>query len=242
MRIAVFLAASVAGLLLIQAPGAAAQGTPAHETSTRGLEHALWEAEAWSHHAAGIMGWISGADGSLRLEIEHGGSGRTASLLSQTGEGWTLILGPDGNGTLNAWGREWRKVDPGLGRLAREAVGFMSRPQEGPERLRVEIPALRSGGGADSDGSGFRRSLVRRGRGRGGPGEMVILDRMEPAPDAPWAFEIRSTRRPGAIRLRGAETLPLDCPVPEVFLPLWPLAEICGEAKKNTGTSDGRGR
>jgi hypothetical protein len=207
------------------------------------LLHAPWSAEAWSHHAAGHLGWLATSDGSLRLELglEKNGPG-PEPLLEQAGEGWTLILGPDGEGTLNAWNREWRKVDPGLGSLAAEAVRFMSRPGEEANRLRVEIPELDTNGDVRGASSGFRGSLVRRGRGRGGPGEVVILERLEPRADSSWAFEIRSTRRPGRLRVAKPGQLTLSCPVPEVFLPLWPLSEICENRHNNPGTSAGADR
>lgn len=233
--------AVAAVLLLVHAnllcvdPAAADGGLP--------VRHAPWSAEAWSHHAAGELCWVAGPDGSLRLELglaENGPGPKT--LLEQDGDGWTLILGPEGEGTLNAWEREWRRVDPGLGTLAAEAVGFMSGAAGNADRLRVEIPELDADGRPQDRGNGFRAAMTRRGRGRGGPGEVVLLERLEGHGTDPWAFEIRSTRRPGRIRVGSAGTLDLACPVPEVFLPLWPLSEICEKTHNIPGTSTGTGR
>lgn len=217
--------------------------SPGADDSGLTLHHASWSAEAWSHHATGELGWVTGSDGSLRLELGLAENGPGPDpLLDQIGEGWTLILGPDGQGTLNTWHREWRRVDGGLGTLAAEAVAFMSAAGPEDERLRVEIPDLDADGSPATGATGFRGAMAHRGRGRGGPGEVVILDRLEIGPESSWAYEIRSTRRPGRIRVGPSATMPLACPVPEVFLPLWPLSEICEKTNNIPGTSAGTDR
>lgn len=102
------------------------------------------------------------------------------------------------------------------------------------------IPDLGEEAGPAPRASALRSELTRRGRGRGGPGEIIVLERFAPG-DPAGAFEIRSTRRPGRIRV-GAPTIhSLVCPVPEVFLPLWPLGEITRptleNSLRNPGTS-----
>ena len=133
-------------------------------------------------------------------------------------------------------------MDPGLGALAAEAVAFMGPSGANTDRLRVEIPGLTADGSPAGGAVGFRDAMARRGRGRGGPGEVVILERLVGDPESPWAFEIRSTRRPGRIRVGPSSEMALACPVPEVFLPLWPLSEICKKSNNIPGTSTGTGR
>ena len=97
------------------------------------LTAAYWTASAYSRHAGGIICWLPGKDGSLRVEVSDSpavsdgsalGAGgnpfdNLESVLNWTGDGWTMILGPDDSGTLNAWGREWREVPLGLAQIAR---------------------------------------------------------------------------------------------------------------------------
>ena len=92
-----------------------------------------WTASAYSRHAGGIICWLPGKDGSLRVEVSEepavfDGSTPQAgsnpfdnleSVLNWKGDGWTMILGPDDTGTLNAWGREWRHVPRGLAQIVR---------------------------------------------------------------------------------------------------------------------------
>lgn len=90
-----------------------------------------WSASAFAQHAGGAACWLVGDDGSLRIEVlrdpevdaELSTGSRTGDapdlelLLTRSGDGWTLVLGPDGNGTLNAWGREWQQVPAGLAQM-----------------------------------------------------------------------------------------------------------------------------
>jgi hypothetical protein len=232
------------GLLVILAgwtpvgPAQAQQDPSPENSTTLSFTHTPWTAEVLGRRASGLLGWIEGPDRSLRLELGQDGQGSDPTfLLAQDGEGWTVILGPDGEGTFNGWGREWRRVDPGLGQLVRGAVDFLSSNQEGPSSRRLEIPDLNPEGNPAAPGRSFRRDMVRRGRGRGGAGEIVVLTRLAPKNEAPWAYEIRSTRRPGRIKLGVLRPLSLDCPVPEVFVPLWPLSDLTVRTRENPGTS-----
>ena len=112
------------------------------------LSATSWTASAYSRHAGGIICWLPGKDGSLRIEISEGpavsvgpasGSGtdpleNLESVLTWAGDGWTMILGPDDSGTLNAWGREWRHVPLGLAQMARlVTVALHDYPARRPE-------------------------------------------------------------------------------------------------------------
>jgi len=96
------------------------------------LTSTTWSATAFTQHAGGTVCWLPGGDGSLRVEVRResdpdagnveSGAGVPPDLeplLKRTGEGWTLVLGPDGKGTLNAWGREWRTAPASLSRMVR---------------------------------------------------------------------------------------------------------------------------
>ena len=104
------------------------------------LHYTNWTATAYSRHAGGTACWISGADGSLRVELRRGPAGFTGDapaaegnhgrdlqpLLERTGEGWTMVLGPDDTGTLNAWDREWREPPAGLVQMVRLVTGALA--------------------------------------------------------------------------------------------------------------------
>lgn len=117
-------------MVLILIPGALAAEPPLGHSF---LTSTTWSATAFTHHARGTVCWLAGDDGSLRVEVRQepelvagiiaeSGTGSPPDLeplLTRTGEGWTLVLGPDGNGTLNAWGREWRTAPASLAQMVR---------------------------------------------------------------------------------------------------------------------------
>ncbi len=179
------------------------------------LSSTNWSASAYSQHADGAVCWITGDDGSLRIEIlrdpgddrKQSNRSRTGSpvdlepLMTWTGDGWTLVLGPDGSGTLNAWGREWEQVPADLAQMARLIIAALqnhpSRPVDFPFASSVGQPHSNDGiprpgmldpkatGEDDSDVwryqltsmemPGFRRKMTVRGRGTGGAGEILVL-------------------------------------------------------------------
>lgn len=122
------------------------------------LSATQWSASAYSHRAGGTVCWIFGEDGSLRVEVfldnrgqpeagENSGDPAAvdlAPLLTRTGDGWTLVLGPDDSGTLNAWDREWRNVPGGLAQLARLVTtalrDFPDRPADSSQVQSVDQP------------------------------------------------------------------------------------------------------
>ena len=257
-------------LLLGRVPGSGA-GEPDPDAAL--LLSTRWAASAYSHHTGGSVCWIQGPDGSLRVEVRLGPAGGArpaagvlldgppllAPLLTRTGEGWTLILGPAGTGTLNAWGRPWRHAPAGLAQMARlitaasgrtgdpgAGAGFRSlagghrpgalvRPRVLPPAppaadrnkvWRYQLASLDPGIDADGGASGFRAGMTARGRGTGGAGEIVALRRYRVAGGEGFALAVTSSRRPGELRLDPARAMAVEPPVPEVFLPLWPLAEF----------------
>ncbi len=138
------LLASLVMLLFPDSDSPAVQLPAGHSS----LTSTTWAASAYSRHAGGIICWIYGSDGSLRLEVSDTPAGRDGNapgagsqpfadlepVLNWTGDGWTMILGPDDTGTLNAWGREWRQVPPGLAQIARlVTVSLRSYPGKRPD-------------------------------------------------------------------------------------------------------------
>lgn len=100
-----------------------------------------WSAEAYSEKAAGTVCWIDGPDGSLRIEVLRskwawGESPRNLlPLMDRTGNGWTLVMGPDLNGTINAWDSQWRVLPLGLAQLARLVTASLQSYPETPGRF-----------------------------------------------------------------------------------------------------------
>ncbi|MBU2499691.1 hypothetical protein KJ682_00045, partial [bacterium] len=153
----------------------------------------VWQAESWGLDESGSFCLVSAAPG-LRWEILRAGPdrGRWGDLWTQSGEGWTVVQAASGDGTWNAWGREWTRLDPVVGRfltlLAATAGEWSGSGFTGTRT--VAVPEL------DPAGPGaFRARLVRRGLGQGEAGEMVELARTADGPDD-TLLTIRSSRRP----------------------------------------------
>jgi len=142
------------------------------------LTSTSWSASAYSEHAGGAACWLIGDNGSLRVEVLRDPNGVAERpnqtrvdlepLLTWTGNGWTLVLGPDGNGTLNAWGREWRQVPVGLAQVVRMVTAllqnFPGRPPEFPFASLV----------GDSRGTGIipRPNMLGSGPSSAGEGDV----------------------------------------------------------------------
>jgi len=250
-------------ILVFMATGSLAVEPPADQAF---LTSTNWSASAFSHSAGGSVCWIMGDDGSVRVEVlldpegtgedsDQGGSGvavNLESLLTWTGDGWTLVLGPDGTGTLNGWGREWEKVPADLARMVRLITAslqkFPHRPADFSFASSIRQPRRNAGiprpgmlgsdesGEGDpvdwryqltsSDNPGFRKKMATRGRGAGGVGEILVLHWWRPAGQEGYALSVGSSRRPGALNLGPPRNLAVDMPDPEVFLPLWPLSQF----------------
>lgn len=235
-------------------------GNPAYLLFTR------WSAAAYSEKAAGTVCWIDGPDGSLRVEVLRNDRAGTMAapdlspLLNRTGDGWTLVVGPDQIGTLNAWGHEWREVPAGLAQLVRLATASLHsdpvppprfpfavrvgthrrsagipRPRvleaflpdiEHAETWRYQLAPLTLENDQPSVVPNFRRKMTARGRGTGGVGEILIIQRARTAGQDGYGLSLRSSRRPGTLHLAAAGRLAVATPEPEVFLPLWPLSQF----------------
>jgi len=109
------------------------------------------------------------------------------------------------------------------------------QPGEGETDLRLELTTSPVSTADHEPVAGmvsaplFRRQLEARGRGRGGPAEILNLH-WPRAPDSRgrrW-IRITSSRRPGRLEITVPVEIIVTYPKPETFLPLWSLAELLG--------------
>lgn len=236
-------------LVLALWAGAATAGTGDPETS---LCSVAWEAGFLGRALGGSACWLADDRGNLRLEIRSDeGAGPAAGravplapLLDWRGRGWTLVLDAGGRGTANAWQEPWRPLEPAVGRpLAAVATQVSLAPGAGsllavgrplvaprfrreagraaPLRRRLQLPA-------DGAAPSFRATFRERGEGRGARAETLELAWSDPAA---WlagggTLEIRSSRRPGRLRLSGYSSRRVGYFDPETFAPFWPLREV----------------
>ncbi len=218
-------------LALIANAAAAGSGVPG---DTARLWGGHWALRTWGYRSEGFFGWIkSGTD--VRLEILESSCPSTSDvdglqrLWRQDGEGWTLIAGSGGGGTINRWGREWRPLDPVqqglLLQVAEKLPRLLAAGNPGERSVSFILPPAPRPGMTPA----FRENLVVRGLGQGGLGQIITL--AEKVPGAAAAGELlvnlTSSRRPGVVSLYicwqgvpGGE-VPL-----EVFAPLWPLGDF----------------
>lgn len=146
----------VSGVLVTAPPDGAAFEDLLPDQDT--LSATRWSATAYSHRAGGTVCWIFGEDGSLRVEVFLDNRGQPeagentgepaaidlAPLWTRSGDGWTLVLGPDDSGTLNAWDSGWRNVPWGLAQLVRLVTTalreYPDRPADSSHGQSVDLP------------------------------------------------------------------------------------------------------
>lgn len=106
-----------------------------------------------------------------------------------------------------------------------------------PASLRLELPAFKVEQepeiAAQRSRRGFRRDMAARGRGRGGEKEILsLLVQTSKAANLPGVekdgifISVTSSRKPGKLVLAIRPGLPVVFYFPEIFSPLWPLAEL----------------
>jgi len=210
-----------------------------------------YRASVFSYRDQGTLLWLNGPDGPdgpdgmMRLEIRRGAVHANEPdpmipLLEQTGEGWTVILGGETGGTVSAWGEQWRQPPAGLVRAAQLIAATLAAgpPAQMPVQRRWRagaapqsvakygIPSLTPTNSRQEASRAFRRALSLRGWGGGGDGDMLELAwQSEDEAEAPY-LRIRSTRRPGEVEISTRTRHPVIYAMPEVFAPLWPMAEL----------------
>ncbi|PIV82068.1 hypothetical protein COW53_00910 [bacterium CG17_big_fil_post_rev_8_21_14_2_50_64_8] len=189
------------------------------------LWSAGWQLETWGFQGQGTTIWV--LDGtSLRLDIATGGMASPGqvdpweSVWLRQGTGWTLVATGNGQGTLNPWGEPWRELPPFLAALTLAVSGAL---EELPNRVNftrhLVVPPAPDVRGC----SALRAELKSRGLGQGGGGELIAI---AVGPD-PGRFTLTSTRRPGELFLTlHGEGITLGEVAPELFAPLWPLADF----------------
>lgn len=224
----------LACLLAVAAVPAPAQETPELQAGT--LRLATWRGSFLGRGAGGSLALLIGPDGACRVEVADRRCTWT-DLLDRSGHGWTAVLGAGADPLVAPWGREWSRLEAplaaGLATLARA----LAAPPGPPVRTRngaatpVRTVALPPADPAPS----FRAAQAARGRGRGGPGEILHLVWLTAADRSP-VLAVRSSRRPGGLRLGELRCLPVRFPVPETFVPLWSLRELLDAGSEIPGT------
>jgi len=231
-----------------------------HGVSNGTLHTATWRFQAWGRSVSGLACWISEVDGRWRLEVatsDDDSADTPASLLYQIGDGWTVVS-VDGSKTYM---QPWRdKLESIPTADADRIVALLALAQKGSGAVPVlETLGAHVGTGAgrrvvsrmpwtddkivaealavhwsNASGSHLRGVLEERGRGRGGPGEIWSL-----IFTGPGNSRLSSSRRSGILHLDGGRDWPAHYDPDEVFVPLWPLAELLDLVKisgPETGT------
>jgi hypothetical protein len=244
------------GFLASAALAAAEEGT-----GRAPLLAAGWEISVLSYRLTGSAYWLTGADGSIRVEIlqrtsASAGRDPLECALDRRGDGWTLVLGQVDEGTYDPWDREWRRLPAPVHLAVRVILDELCSPRAGtpgpaanPDRRpwsprppggtdplrRLQLPRLRLAASGEPEAGpetapSFRQRLAARGGGRGGTGEVMSLlwaRRIRSGKPALAVLEVRSTRRPGVLRIDAPVTVAsvtyLD---PELFVTLWPLRDL----------------
>jgi hypothetical protein len=219
--------------------------------AVRGQLHAAtYRASTLGHAARGAAIWLQDAAGNLRLELDQQPAGPdldAAALLTQRGQGWTVVLAATGAGTVNAWGEPWRTVPAGLGAAVRlttaalqehkptggddgpPATGRNAAWRAGRGRPQAErhpiAPVVAADSSAVVAGRAWRAGLAETGLGRGPGGELLVLTWRPGEATAAPRLEARLSGRPGRIVLTGQLPDTVSYYTPEVFVPLWPLGD-----------------
>lgn len=258
-------------ILLILSPDRGAAQTD----GTGDLVIGRWRAAALGQARSGTFLLLNDQDGFLRVELVATDDGHSSaepldateirSLLAWDGEGFCVVQGAPGQGTLGRWHEEWRRLgmapgiwlalaaagltgqDPSPADLA--AWGVTTVPGSGSSSPR---PVFRSGdtlsrvshfvvpplvrfrdvGAVEDPGpetrreTGFRDRQVAAGRGRGTAGETLTVTRRLDRTGKLAALTLSSSRKPGAVRLDRLAAGAVVYAVDEVYVPLWPLADV----------------
>lgn len=232
----------------LQATAAAAGSAPPPAAELQ-VVVADWRAAALGRAAEGLLCWVSGPGGDLRLDVlapapdpaepaPDAPGGRREALLWRRGRGWTLVAGGGADaGLLEPWGREWRPAPAGLAGLARAVA---TAAPGSPRRLVLAEAPTAEPGAPTAGAAGLRPALVQRGRGGGGPGERVTVARTAGGP-----VRVRSSRRPGVLEVRPLASLTVAADPAAVYAPWWPLGEVLPRLPEwlpRTGTPGADGR
>jgi hypothetical protein len=244
--LAVSLLASFA-IASAQELGSGPAGNPADAPVEVRISEGDWVLETPLGAARGVLLLVRSADHGWRCEVgvQEDGPVRRDDLRARRGRGWTLVGTPEG-GFVQPWSEPWRALDAAasgpLGELlAIWAEGFSAGegvpaadvrrrwrlPAERSAPARVVLPGWdalpadwRPPSGRQPAGGMLRRELVIRGRGRGGEGAVLDLER------APASLQVTSARWPGRLHLSWSRPWGTFEVPAETFLPLWPLGDL----------------
>lgn len=259
-RLRYLLLLFVVPLLPLATPALGHEGD--HVVPNGELHTASWRFQAWGRSVSGLACWVSEVDGRWRLELatspENDDRADTpVSLLYQIGDGWTVVS-VDGAKT---YVQPWRdKLESVPAAAAARIVALLALAEKGAGA----VPVLESLGAhvnagtgrravscmpwtdakiaaeslavdwSNEGGSQLRDVLEGRGRGRGGSGETWNL-----IFTGSGSSRLSSSRRNGVLHLEGGDDWPAHYDPEEVFVPLWPLAELLDLVKisgPETGT------
>ena len=238
-------------------------GHEQHHAEPNGTLHtATWRFQAWGRSVSGLACWICEVDGRWRLEVtlsdaDNDSAVTPLTLLHQSGEGWTVVSADGIKTYMQPWRKKLESIPPAdadrvvaLMALAEKGTGVVSVLESlgAQVRARVGRRAVSRLPWADdtnpvealvvdwsnTSGSHLRGVLEGRGRGRGGPGEIWSLTFA-----GPGTSRLSSSRRHGVLYLEYGRDWPAHYDPEEVFVPLWPLAELLDLVKisgPETGT------
>jgi len=242
-------------LLLVCGSAAAADGR---------LHLGHWRGSAFGRAVTGNFLLLTDPEGFLRLELSRTeqalDEAALRSLLAWTGDGWCVVQGDPGEGTVGPWNDKWDRLDRSVGiwlvlaaahlnqtdmdpteltawGIEARSVGAAPQPRPrfrttGPsaERFRYRMPEvarLQAASPAETAPRlGFRAAQLQRAAGHGSAGEILTLERHRSADGRLSRLVLRASRKPGDLRLDQLSERPVRYDVNEVFVPLWPLADV----------------
>jgi len=170
-------------------------------------------------------------------------------LLWRQDDGWTVLVSGDGTGIVNPWGEGWELLDEDLAVYLRTMLAALnySNPEGIPRwpdeshhldggESRAPRPQFKfsdNGGNAairielspHGETVSFREKMVSSGRGRGLNAEIIKISPFD-GPDSEHSVIIRSSRRPGAIRLNEKAVIPVRYADQDPFITMWPLGDL----------------
>jgi len=162
-------------------------------------------------------------------------------------QGWTVVSVDSGGGTYSRWNEQWQVLAPAwdtwLRVLISQTSGGIPLPSEirdvspggrplllplyennahRPRVKRLQMPMLdtQTDINRKSD-SGFRLSMTRRGRGRGGKDSILSL---VAASTDNSVIRITSSHMPVTLQLTNPLPIAAEYSTEEAFLPWWPLS------------------
>ncbi len=248
-------------LLLMPVQSAGHQDTQTRDAPTGELHTAVWRFSVWGREFTGDACWLMDAVGRWRIEFAVAEAIRETrdtlvSLLDQEGQGWTVVSTDGSAAYIQPWRDKLESIPAheanmmgallelavsGSGSVAALRSNGATVSDAGQYRIRPRLPwhtGVETNGSMIVDWSGsyesnLKGTLEGRGRGRGGRGEIWRVDFTEPG-----VWKLRSSRRSGVLHVTSGHIWRAAYDPDEVFLPMWPLAELL-QMKRLSGHGTG---